>query len=560
MVQAVNEARAETIQSPSSDAEAIRLSTADLRVVVPEDRRRRVTNVVVQAIMNTPAGVKIDRHKLLQTLDHNFDALCDGTEFDLAPILDALLRVPGVTEEELYVGITNVIGLLASMEITAREPLMSLDGRTRSRLLDEASRHSEDARVSFEAGHTRQTLTAFRRQKLGELLIKHGLIDRPELDEALAAQAEIGGRLGTNLVELGHISESELTQFLSLQLDLPSMDTNEINSIPVEAIACISPETAAKHQVIPIMLERHQVHVAMVDPTNLEAIDEVSFITGKRVLPVVAPEFVVSYALERYYNIRRAPRFVPNATSRRSARPDNLFFGGHNASAGLDLGLDDDTVEGPAPPMLVGSDQFRPADAYAEPPPAERVASARPEAGMQAEPASDSAASIAGLADARDEAEVYATLERLLAEDYRRYAVFELDGTSVSKWHPYTGTIPIRTGQRASIVAQEHPVLGWVVSTGKPYSGAIVPEASAASPERDWLADALCTTADAEILCAPILRHGRVAALIAASDPVGMFESEGVGAYQRIAFLTGSALEMVSLRRAIVNAANAIPR
>src|SRR5215471_5340769 len=126
--------------------------------------------------------------------------------------------------------------------------------------------------------------------KLGELLIKHQMITEKQLAEALRAQHTFGGRLGTNLVELGYLSEQVLVQFLSAQFKLPAVTVAEIDSIKEEVIKLLPRALAEKYKVLPVSVKDRRMRLAMADATHLKAIDEVAFSTGCAIQPLVAPE------------------------------------------------------------------------------------------------------------------------------------------------------------------------------------------------------------------------------------------------------------------------------
>src|SRR5262249_36020759 len=119
-----------------------------------------------------------------------------------------------------------------------------------------------------------------------------------------------GGRLGTNLVELGYISEQGLTKFLSTQLNIPAIDSKELEAIPSDALAVLPLATAEKYRVIPVSLSGRKLRIATADPTDLNAIDEISFATGLTITPLVAPELLITYALQKYYGVARPLRYV----------------------------------------------------------------------------------------------------------------------------------------------------------------------------------------------------------------------------------------------------------
>jgi hypothetical protein len=146
--------------------------------------------------------------------------------------------------------------------------------------------------------------------RLGELLMSHGVLQPEQLAQALRAQAMFGGRLGTNLVEMGFVTEDQIAAALGQQLNLPCARPQWVASIPRDAIACLSRDMAERYRVIPLRKEGRELHVGMADPQNLERIDELSFALGCPLRPYVITEVTLNYALERYYGIRREVRHL----------------------------------------------------------------------------------------------------------------------------------------------------------------------------------------------------------------------------------------------------------
>ena len=146
--------------------------------------------------------------------------------------------------------------------------------------------------------------------KLGEALVKASLITREHLRVALERQVIFGGRIGTNLVELKVIKETELVSFLSKYLKIPAVDPSKLVSIDAETISCISSEIAVKYKVVPFQKDRNRLHVALLDPRSMAAVDELRFITGYDILPYVTSELRLLYALEKYYGLERDLRYI----------------------------------------------------------------------------------------------------------------------------------------------------------------------------------------------------------------------------------------------------------
>jgi len=145
--------------------------------------------------------------------------------------------------------------------------------------------------------------------KLGELLVASHLLTPEQVEQALAAQRLYGGRFGTNLVELKFISDDELARFLAKQFKMPAAEARDFEGIPPAVIAAIDANTAEKHQVVPLRLDKRLI-VALSDPSDIGFLDPLTFETGKSISVVIAPEIWIIAALERYYGVSRPVRFV----------------------------------------------------------------------------------------------------------------------------------------------------------------------------------------------------------------------------------------------------------
>ncbi|HSM92673.1 MAG TPA: ATPase, T2SS/T4P/T4SS family, partial [Anaeromyxobacteraceae bacterium] len=137
--------------------------------------------------------------------------------------------------------------------------------------------------------------------RLGELLVRDNLISLQQLQQAQAEQKRTGGRIGSLLVKQGAIQEAELTGFLSKQYGVPAIDLKTFD-IEDEVIKLIPKATAEKHQIIPVNRAGSSLIVAMSDPSNIFAIDDIKFLTGYNVEVVVASEQAIREAIERYYS------------------------------------------------------------------------------------------------------------------------------------------------------------------------------------------------------------------------------------------------------------------
>jgi type IV pilus assembly protein PilB len=137
--------------------------------------------------------------------------------------------------------------------------------------------------------------------RLGELLVRNNLIDDQQLSKALAEQKSTGGRLGASLIKLGFIKENELASFLSRQYGVPSINLSEFEIDPT-VIKLIPNDVAQKYQIVPINRAGATLIIAMSDPSNIFAIDDIKFMTGYNVEVVVAPEQAIKEAIDKYYD------------------------------------------------------------------------------------------------------------------------------------------------------------------------------------------------------------------------------------------------------------------
>jgi type IV pilus assembly protein PilB len=137
-------------------------------------------------------------------------------------------------------------------------------------------------------------------ERIGDLLMREGLITREQLDKALQEQKQNGTRVGYNLVKLGFIQETELTKMLARQYRMPAVDLSKFEVDP--RIAKLIPsELATKHLVLPLKRDGRTLTVAMADPTNLGVIDDLKFITRYDIFPVIAGEYTLRNTVEKYY-------------------------------------------------------------------------------------------------------------------------------------------------------------------------------------------------------------------------------------------------------------------
>jgi type IV pilus assembly protein PilB len=141
--------------------------------------------------------------------------------------------------------------------------------------------------------------------RLGELLLKENMVSPQQLQEALNHQKMNGGKLGKAFVSLGFVKDEEITSLLSRQYGVPSINLDHFEVDPA-IIKIIPAETARKYQVLPLSRSGATLTIAMADPTNVFAMDDIKFMTGYNVEPVVASETALEESIDRYYGSTRS--------------------------------------------------------------------------------------------------------------------------------------------------------------------------------------------------------------------------------------------------------------
>jgi type IV pilus assembly protein PilB len=137
--------------------------------------------------------------------------------------------------------------------------------------------------------------------RIGELLVREKMLSIQQLQQAQDESKRTGRRLGATLAKLGFVRDQELTQFVARQYSLPAINLGDIDIEPA-VLGLVKRDVCEKHQVIPIRRHGSTLVVAMADPSNIYAIDELKFVTQYNVEPVVASETAIEQALSRYYD------------------------------------------------------------------------------------------------------------------------------------------------------------------------------------------------------------------------------------------------------------------
>jgi type IV pilus assembly protein PilB len=168
--------------------------------------------------------------------------------------------------------------------------------------------------------------------RIGELLLKEKRITADQLQQALNHQKANGGKLGFNLVKLGFVKDEEITALLSKQYGVPSINLAQFEIDPA-VIKLIPADTAQKYQIVPLSRAGATLTIAMTDPTNVFAMDDIKFMTGYNVEPVVASETAVIEAIQRYYPVVKGGAAKSSGSKSTAASPSAAASGPAGPSA-----------------------------------------------------------------------------------------------------------------------------------------------------------------------------------------------------------------------------------
>jgi len=374
-------------------------------------------------------------------------------------------------------------------------------------------------------------------ERLGEMLLQVGALTEAQLEEVLSAQSIYGGRLGTNLVEMGLLSEEELARLLNQKLGVPSVDAASLERVPDALISLIPQDMVRRFKVLPVALDGKRLTLAMADPSDFRAIEELGFFTGMVIVPRVCSELRLSLALERFYGIKRSLHFIPVAGGVRTRMITQTRENAGLAPPALSLA----TVVTPEPGRGPGA-------APSPHPGACAGAPADPEPGTGAEPAARrlSMEAIAGkLATVSGEAEVVTTLMGYLKEEFDRAGFLSLRRGSALGVQAVADRREI-SGFAGCLVGLEHaPLLKQVLEERTAYLGRF-PEKGAEAR----ILKSLGGKAGAQALLLPLAIGGQSVALLVVEDDSGRLGT-GLGDLRRVAAKAELAFEMLGIRKKI---------
>jgi len=172
--------------------------------------------------------------------------------------------------------------------------------------------------------------------KIGDLLVKENLISSNQLNESLDHQKRFGGKIGSILVELNFITEDDITSVLSRQYGVPAINLDYFE-VDGDVVKLIPLETAQKYQVLPLSRVGATLTIATTDPSNVFAMDDIKFMTGFNIEPVIASEGAIVRAIEKYYG-------TPHSMELKKVY-DELSIEQKEDKDEFDLELEEDTEE-----------------------------------------------------------------------------------------------------------------------------------------------------------------------------------------------------------------------
>ena len=180
-------------------------------------------------------------------------------------------------------------------------------------------------------------------ERLGEMLLREGLINEGQLKESLEYQQKHGGRLGSVLVRLKIVNEEDITELLSNQFGVPSINLANFE-IEENVLKLIPAEVARKYNLLPISRTGASLTIAMADPSNVFAQDDIKFMTGYHVEPVVASEIAIEQSIEKYYGSGKGLTIATMDVSARDDLPMDEFSDFEEGSSAIEDDIDTEFI------------------------------------------------------------------------------------------------------------------------------------------------------------------------------------------------------------------------
>jgi hypothetical protein len=379
--------------------------------------------------------------------------------------------------------------------------------------------------------------------KLGELLINEGIITQVQLDEALKCHIIFGIKLGSSLIELGMVQEDVLLELLSRKLGVPSVTHAELNGVPNEVIARLSPAVAEKFRVIPVRLENRRLHVAMSDPTDFKVREELSFITGNIIVPTIAPDIQILYALEKYYGVKLDHRYVRAGIELQKERARNLVgepdaFVTDDSKYTISADFEKEAVPNDLIRVTIPKDIGRNVpDAVAE----AREAATRPSIELY----TIDKLSL-DFSRARNRDDVADIFIKYLGQEFTRCALLTIRGNMAVGWRAVVNGKQIRGFEHTALEVSKSSELSEIY-IGKHFFFGTLSESQANLP----LTTALNLTAFNSILSLPVVMNDRVVAMIVVSSDA-MSLQRRLGELQKLVYKASLTFQIMVLKNKLL--------
>jgi len=336
--------------------------------------------------------------------------------------------------------------------------------------------------------------------KLGELLVREKLITVEQLDEALRNQIAYSVRLGSALIEMGYVEEDVLARILSEKLGVPLVSRADLSDIPKGVIDDFSRALVAKYHVMPFKLERNRLGLAMTDPNDFNAIEEIAFITGHVVQPFIAPDVRISHAQARYYRINDGEaryQYLAKLWSKRNSV--NRRVSGTATPSGLSVV---EPLNGTISPDFENFASLNEVLTEKTSQPQENGNSCDPERIS------------AKFAEARSREDVADALSGYLGRVFGTGALFILRGNEAVGWRGVSNGKSISGIHSLSLALSKPSVLKNVSETKEFYLGSL-----ALSPENRRILEILGLADDAPLFVVPVIMLGKaVVAVVISAD------------------------------------------
>lgn len=386
--------------------------------------------------------------------------------------------------------------------------------------------------------------------KLGHFLVDRGLITSRQLMRALESQRLIGGRLGTALLEISALPETDLLQALAEQAELPAARPEDLRDIRHEVIALLPAKAAVRFQAVPFRLLGGELSVALQETTDLEIEDQLAFITGKRVKPHIALEVRIDEALERYYETpcrlrvtRLLERLNRSSDKRSASRATEARSAGKSGRSAAK------STEASSPTLITPRASRSRSGVLAQPKSKVVAATVTPIA--KPSHSSRATASVESLVDLErtlanppSAEEVGKAVISLLTPEFARVILLRSRRGKIEGWMSNASSKEEDERLRAFALAADAPSVFLSLQQGTPFHlGPLLPLAA----HRE-LSAATALDLYREILVVPVRLKGKLVSMLLAQTSGRSIKGEEVGTAKRVASKMAIAFELCIMR------------